>query len=87
MAINSRLSVDAMCSYNWSFDQDLALWTDLGVKHAGGKLGGLEDAVRIAGTRGGISGKPEIERVSPRRGPCGPTTPARGSTRARTGRG
>lgn len=33
------------------------------------ELGGLEDAVRIAGTRGGISGKPEIERVSPRRGP------------------
>lgn len=35
MAINPRLSVDAMCSYNWSFDQDLALWSDLGVKHAG----------------------------------------------------
>ena len=33
------------------------------------ELGGLEEAVRIAGTRGGITGRPEIERVSPRRGP------------------
>lgn len=33
------------------------------------ELGGLEDAVRIAGTRGGIEGRPTIERVSPRRGP------------------
>ncbi|MBY0276545.1 signal peptide peptidase SppA [Candidatus Binatia bacterium] len=33
------------------------------------ELGGLEDAVRIAGARGGITGKPVIERVSPRRGP------------------
>ena len=30
-----RLSVDAMSSFGWSFDQDLALWTDLGVRHAG----------------------------------------------------
>jgi sugar phosphate isomerase/epimerase len=35
MTINPRLSVDAMCSFSWTFDQDLALWTDLGVKHAG----------------------------------------------------
>jgi len=33
------------------------------------ELGGLEDAVRIAGTRGGITGRPEVERVSTRRGP------------------
>jgi protease IV len=33
------------------------------------ELGGLEDAVRIAGTRGGIEGRPTIERVSTRRGP------------------
>jgi protease-4 len=33
------------------------------------ELGGLDEAVRIAGTRGGITGRPEVERVSPRRGP------------------
>ncbi|MEW6271228.1 MAG: signal peptide peptidase SppA [Thermodesulfobacteriota bacterium] len=33
------------------------------------ELGGLEDAVRIAGARAGIVGKPEVERFSPRRGP------------------
>ena len=30
-----RLSVDAMCSFAWSFDQDLALWREMGVHHAG----------------------------------------------------
>ena len=30
-----RLSVDAMCTYKWSFEQDFALWTDLGLRHAG----------------------------------------------------
>ena len=29
------LSIDAMSTFNWSFDQDLALWKDLGVRHAG----------------------------------------------------
>ena len=33
------------------------------------ELGGLEDAVRIAGARGGISGTPQIERISPSRRP------------------
>lgn len=33
--MHSRLSVDAMCSYKWTFDQDLALWSDLGVRYAG----------------------------------------------------
>ncbi|MBM4245975.1 MAG: signal peptide peptidase SppA [Deltaproteobacteria bacterium] len=33
------------------------------------ELGGLEAAVRIAATRGGITGRPEVERVSTRRGP------------------
>jgi sugar phosphate isomerase/epimerase len=32
---NSRLSVDAMCTYPWSFAQDLALWSSTGVRHAG----------------------------------------------------
>jgi sugar phosphate isomerase/epimerase len=32
---NPRLSVDAMCSYPWPFDQDLALWSDMGVRYAG----------------------------------------------------
>ncbi|HEX7858455.1 MAG TPA: sugar phosphate isomerase/epimerase [Sphingobium sp.] len=30
-----RLSVDAMCTFRWSFDRDLALWSDMGVRHAG----------------------------------------------------
>jgi sugar phosphate isomerase/epimerase len=30
-----RLSIDVMCSFRWSFDRDLALWTDMGVRHAG----------------------------------------------------
>jgi sugar phosphate isomerase/epimerase len=30
-----RLSVDALSSFNWSFDQDLALWRELGVPYAG----------------------------------------------------
>lgn len=30
-----RLSVSALCSLNWSFDQDLALWRELGIRHAG----------------------------------------------------
>lgn len=33
--IHPRLSVNALSSLNWSFDQDLALWKDLGVHHAG----------------------------------------------------
>lgn len=33
--MHPRLSVDAMCTFNWSFEQDLALWTDLGLRHAG----------------------------------------------------
>jgi hypothetical protein len=33
--IHPRLSVNALCSLNWSFDQDLALWRALGVKRAG----------------------------------------------------
>ena len=32
---NARLSVDAMCTYPWSFAQDLALWSSMGVRHAG----------------------------------------------------
>ena len=33
--IHPRLSVNALSSFNWSFDQDLALWQELGVHHAG----------------------------------------------------
>lgn len=38
-----RLSVDAMCTFPWSFEQDLALWSDLGVRHAGLLYSKLED--------------------------------------------
>lgn len=30
-----RLSLDAMSTFKWSFGQDLALWKDVGVRHAG----------------------------------------------------
>jgi sugar phosphate isomerase/epimerase len=30
-----RLSVDAMCTYPWTFAQDLALWSSMGLRHAG----------------------------------------------------
>lgn len=33
--IHPRLSVNALSSFNWSFDQDLAAWQELGVQHAG----------------------------------------------------
>jgi len=35
LVTHPRLSVDAMCSFSWSFDQDLALWREMGVHHAG----------------------------------------------------
>ena len=48
--MHPRLSVDAMCSFNWPFEQDLALWSGMGVRHAGlliSKLGD-EPAARMA---------------------------------------
>ncbi|MFM5907386.1 MAG: sugar phosphate isomerase/epimerase family protein [Novosphingobium sp.] len=44
MAVNPRLSVDAMCSFRWSFEQDLALWSSLGVRHAGLLISKIADA-------------------------------------------
>ena len=44
MAVNPRLSVDAMCSFRWTFEQDLALWTSLGVRHAGLLISKIADA-------------------------------------------
>ena len=41
--INPRLSVDAMCSFRWSFDQDLALWKEVGIRHAGLLIAKLQD--------------------------------------------
>jgi sugar phosphate isomerase/epimerase len=32
---NHRLSISAMCSYPWTFDQDLALWEDVGAQYVG----------------------------------------------------
>ncbi len=51
--MHPRLSVDALSSYNWSFEQDLALWRELGVHHAGlliAKLAG-DRAAKIAQLR------------------------------------
>ena len=52
-----RLSVDAMCTFPWSFDQDLALWASMGIRHAGlliSKLDGDPDAKMSRLTGAGI---------------------------------
>jgi sugar phosphate isomerase/epimerase len=52
-----RLSVDAMCTFPCSFDHDLALWTDMGIRHAGllvSKLGNDPDAQMERLTASGI---------------------------------
>lgn len=58
--IHPRLSISALSSFSWSFDQDLALWRDLGIGWAGligaklgddleGGLSRLDDAgIRIS---------------------------------------
>jgi sugar phosphate isomerase/epimerase len=33
--VHSRLSVNALSSYSWTFEQDLALWSELGIGWAG----------------------------------------------------
>lgn len=33
--MHPSLSIDSMSTFNWTFDQDLALWKDLGVLYAG----------------------------------------------------
>lgn len=40
-----RLSVNALSSFNWSFEQDLALWQKLGVRHAGLLISKIDDDV------------------------------------------
>jgi len=34
-APHPRLSISALCSWTWSFEQDLEMWSDLGVHHVG----------------------------------------------------
>lgn len=54
------LSVSAMCTHPWTFAEDLALWDELGIRHAGLILQKLEDhgladalaALRARGIRG-----------------------------------
>jgi sugar phosphate isomerase/epimerase len=41
---HSLLSLDSMSTFSWSFDQDLALWQDLGVRYAGLLMSKLADA-------------------------------------------
>ena len=38
-----RLSIDAMSTFNWSFDQDLALWKEVGVHYAGLLISKIDD--------------------------------------------
>ncbi|NUU20098.1 MAG: sugar phosphate isomerase/epimerase [Streptomycetaceae bacterium] len=52
-----RLSVSAMCTYPWSFAEDLALWEELGIRRAGLILAkleahGLRDALAALAKRG-----------------------------------
>jgi sugar phosphate isomerase/epimerase len=41
--VHPRLSINAMCSFPWSFEQDLALWSSTEVRHAGLLFSKLED--------------------------------------------
>lgn len=43
--IHPQLSVNALSSINWSFEQDLALWQELGVHHAGLLISKLADDI------------------------------------------
>jgi sugar phosphate isomerase/epimerase len=56
--IHPRLSVNAMCSFSWKWDQDFALWKSLGLRHAGLLISKLapDDQARLAElTAAGIS--------------------------------
>ena len=35
MAVHPRVSLNSICSMRQSFEEDLALWADLGVDHVG----------------------------------------------------
>jgi sugar phosphate isomerase/epimerase len=55
---NHRLSVNSMCSYPWPFDQELALWTEARLQHAGllmAKLGPDPDGSMVRLTAAGIT--------------------------------
>lgn len=43
--IHPRLSVNALSSLSWTFDQDLALWRELGIKNAGLLISKIADDV------------------------------------------
>jgi sugar phosphate isomerase/epimerase len=44
--IHPRLSIDALSSFNWTFEQDLALWRDLQVPYAGLLISKVADDLR-----------------------------------------
>lgn len=41
--LNQRLSVDAMCTFNWPFEDDLELWSSMGVRHAAPLISKVDD--------------------------------------------
>jgi sugar phosphate isomerase/epimerase len=43
--IHPRLSIDALSSFNWSFEQDLALWRELEVPYAGLLISKIADDI------------------------------------------
>lgn len=43
MTVHPRLSVSAVCSLRWSFDQDFALWSELGLHTVGLLFSKIED--------------------------------------------
>jgi sugar phosphate isomerase/epimerase len=44
MTVNPRLSIDSMCTFTWPFEQELALWSELGVRHVGLLINKVDDA-------------------------------------------
>lgn len=56
--IHPRLSVNAMCSFSWTWEQDFALWKSMGLRHAGlliSKLGADAQARLAELSASGIS--------------------------------
>jgi sugar phosphate isomerase/epimerase len=48
MTPHPRLSVSQMCTYSWSFDEELALWDELGVRQVGVILQKIDEQARAA---------------------------------------
>jgi hypothetical protein len=65
MLTHPRISVSAMSSVRWSFDEDLALWRDLGLGWAGLIGAKLGDGIQARIAALADAGPLELELVGP----------------------